>query len=178
MSTFLKDLRVRTQSGFTLVELMVVVAIIGILSAVAIPNFKQYQAKAKTSEAKLQLAALYTAQISFLSDYDTYGTCLVYMGFNPAAEINNRYYAIANAAAVFAEAPAVTNCTLNDTFAAGKFGHTSAATAANATTATVAVSKNAFVAGAAGNISTTAADGLDQWTISQDKVFSHINPGY
>jgi type IV pilus assembly protein PilA len=50
------------QKGFTLVELMVVVAIIGLLSAVAVPNFKKYQAKAKISEAKLQLSALYTAQ--------------------------------------------------------------------------------------------------------------------
>ena len=61
------------QEGFTLVELMVVVAIIGILSAVAIPNFQRYQAKSKTSEAKLQLAAIYTAETSFISDFDMYG---------------------------------------------------------------------------------------------------------
>ena len=53
MKSFLKPLG--RQSGFTLVELMVVVAIIGLLSAVAIPNFKKYQAKSKISEAKLQL---------------------------------------------------------------------------------------------------------------------------
>jgi len=73
---------------------MVVVAIIGLLSAVAIPNFKKYQAKAKMSEAKLQLSALYTAQTAFFSDYNIYHNCLTYMGFDPGPEAANRYYAI------------------------------------------------------------------------------------
>jgi type IV pilus assembly protein PilA len=73
---------------------MIVVAIIGILSAVALPNFKKYQAKSKTSEAKMQLAALYTAEYAFYADYGAYATCLTYMGFNPANEQAGRYYAV------------------------------------------------------------------------------------
>jgi type IV pilus assembly protein PilA len=92
MKGFLKSLK--RQDGFTLVELMVVVAIIGLLSAVAIPNFKKYQAKAKVSEAKLQLSAAYTAQQSFFSDFNMYSNCLPYMGFDPGLESANRYYAI------------------------------------------------------------------------------------
>jgi type IV pilus assembly protein PilA len=92
MKSYLKSLK--RQDGFTLVELMVVVAIIGLLSAVAIPNFKKYQAKAKISEAKLQLSAAYTAESSFFSDFNIYGHCLAYMGFDPNIERNNRYYAI------------------------------------------------------------------------------------
>lgn len=92
MKSFFKSLK--RQDGFTLVELMVVVAIIGLLSAVAIPNFKKYQAKAKTSEAKLQLSAVYTALQSWYSDFDNYGTCLNHMGFDPAVEMMARYYAI------------------------------------------------------------------------------------
>jgi type IV pilus assembly protein PilA len=92
MKAFYKSLK--RQDGFTLVELMVVVAIIGLLSGVAIPNFKKYQSKAKVSEAKLQLSAVYIAQQSFYSDFNMYGHCLTYMGFDPNLEKANRYYSI------------------------------------------------------------------------------------
>jgi len=82
------------ESGFTLVELMIVVAIIGVLSAVAVPNFKKYQAKAKSSEAKVQLAAAYTAEQAFYGDFGMYGHCLGYMGYDPVNETASRYYAI------------------------------------------------------------------------------------
>jgi type IV pilus assembly protein PilA len=91
MKGFFKQQR---ESGFTLVELMIVVAIIGLLSAVAIPNFKKYQARAKISEAKLQLASIYTAEAAFFSDYNMYAACLRYMGFDPDPERFNRYYAV------------------------------------------------------------------------------------
>jgi type IV pilus assembly protein PilA len=106
MKSFFQSLK--RQDGFTLVELMVVVAIIGLLSAVAVPNFKKYQAKSKMSEAKLQLSALYTAESSFYSDYNMYSNCLTYMGFDPGPEVANRYYAIgfSNAAAINASAHA------------------------------------------------------------------------
>jgi len=58
--------------GFTLIELMIVVAIIGILAAIAIPNFLRFQARAKQTEAKQNLGSIYTAYISYFSDISTY----------------------------------------------------------------------------------------------------------
>lgn len=84
--------------GFTLVELMVVVAIIGLLSAVAIPNFQKYQGRSKTTEAKIHLASVYTAEQSFYSDFNIYATCLKTMGYDPTEEINSRYYTVGFAA--------------------------------------------------------------------------------
>lgn len=68
---------VRTnQKGFTLIELMIVVAIIGILAAIAIPNFLQYQLKAKTSEAKTNIGSIRTSQEAFKAEHDFYATCV------------------------------------------------------------------------------------------------------
>jgi len=65
---------IRSKKGFTLIELMIVVAIIGILAAIAIPNFLKFQAKSKQSEAKTNLKAVFTAETSYFGENNTYGT--------------------------------------------------------------------------------------------------------
>ena len=65
------------KGGFTLIELMIVVAIIGILAAIAIPNFIRFQLKSKSSEGKVNLAAIRTAEESYMAEFGTYvGTTL------------------------------------------------------------------------------------------------------
>ena len=57
------------KGGFTLIELMIVVAIIGILAAIAIPNFLRFQLKARSSEGKVNLSAIRTAETSYMSEF-------------------------------------------------------------------------------------------------------------
>jgi type IV pilus assembly protein PilA len=69
------DLRARRiQGGFTLIELMMVVGIIGILASIVIPIFMQYQARARTSEAKATLGAIYTGEIVYVTEEGRYGS--------------------------------------------------------------------------------------------------------
>jgi type IV pilus assembly protein PilA len=71
------------RGGFTLIELMIVVAIIGILAAIAIPNFLRFQLKAKSSEGKTNLAAIRTAEESYFAEYG------VYISANPSPPTAN-----------------------------------------------------------------------------------------
>ena len=65
--------RFHNRKGFTLIELMIVVVIIGILAALAIPRFMQATTKSKQSEAKQILKQIYTMQRAYRQEYNTYG---------------------------------------------------------------------------------------------------------
>lgn len=66
------------QKGFTLIELMIVIAIIGILAAIAIPQFSKYKARGYIASVKTDAKNAHTAMVAYQSDYP---------GITPPAEI-------------------------------------------------------------------------------------------
>ncbi len=82
----------KNQKGFSLVELMIVVAIIGILAAVAVPNFKKFQAKAKQSEAKSLLSNFYASAQAIHGEVGVYPGNFIGTGFKPDGRLTYRIF--------------------------------------------------------------------------------------
>ncbi len=62
----------KNENGFTLIEVMIVIAIIGILAAIAIPNFVQYRNKAYNATAQADTKNAYTSAQAYFTDYPNY----------------------------------------------------------------------------------------------------------
>jgi type IV pilus assembly protein PilA len=167
-------LRVLRKRGFTLIELMIVVAIIGILAAIAIPNFIRFQARSKQGEAKSNLKSLFTAQKSFYQEHDGFRTNIKEIGFAP--ERGNRYHYSNGACAALLDRSAVTettgalfDCVSIDKFKFGSASLTAAYVGTTPTAVGVAPGETAcpacqFSATAAGNIDNDT--NVDSWMIS------------
>ncbi|MEM7504780.1 MAG: pilin [Pseudomonadota bacterium] len=81
----------KVQQGFTLIELMIVVAIIGILAAIAIPAYSDYTIRAQVSEGLNLSAAAKAAVTEFFQDRGTFPTGNVNAGLAAAATIEGNY---------------------------------------------------------------------------------------
>lgn len=185
--------------GFSLVELMVVVAIIGILASIAVPNFQRFQAKTRQSEAKSKLTAVYTSEKAFHAEWNFYYGSLVDVGVQLEGE--SRYhvgfpglggpgvlpanFAPANPAAISTSAtpgafpdmrihPELAAAGLGVGVGAGNCGATSGASAAPGV-GFGADATATFVAGANGIIYDATPD---QWTINQRKDMCNNQIGF
>ena len=130
--------------AFTLIELMIVVAIIGILAAIAIPNFVKFQCRSKQSEVRGNLKALVAAEESYRAEHDSY--------LGVVADVAN--------------GGALPNAT-GFTAIGGKIRYTYSVTAACPDGSGNFLCYTAF-----GNGFADAVDG-DQWTVTQDNQLVH-----
>lgn len=78
------------QTGFTLIEVMIVVVIVGILAAIGIPNFLRYRAHAMQAEARSNLGAIFVGEVSFFTERKEFGN-FTDIGFAITGGGSNRY---------------------------------------------------------------------------------------
>ncbi len=166
--------------GFSLVELMVVVAIIGILAAVAIPQYQNFQAKARMSESQAQLGGLYTAETAYVGMHAQYFADFRDIGYAPSGQIN--YHVGFNAAGGINSpgdpnypgptAPGAAATEFNTATLMGT-GLVAVAGRAVALTAGTVGAIDMFTAQANGNIDADPAP--DTWTIDQFKAITHTS---
>ncbi len=85
------DREMRKQQGFTLIELMIVVAIIGILAAIAIPAYRDYTIRAQVSEGLNLTGACKAAVTEYYQDQGVFPADNVTAGLEAAANIRGKY---------------------------------------------------------------------------------------
>ncbi len=150
----------RNQKGFTLIELMIVVAIIGILAAMAIPNFLKYQAKSRQAEAKINLGGIFVAQTSYFGEQARYGS-FGEAGFALAGSTNRYTYRSGRDLAAGGANANQTGGSAMDTINAGVGGVQAQGIPAALNSA------NGFTATASAQLDTDTV--LDQWHVNDAK---------
>ena len=137
------------QDGFTLIELMIVVAILGILATLATGAFLSYQAKAKQAEVKINFGAIGELALTYKTEYDTYNTDWNGIGWEPQKITRYRYWYNGIAAAGTPASPEV------------GIDYSDPGSSADDT---------AFGVAAVGNIDRD--NSTDQWLYDQDRSFT------
>ena len=157
---------IKGDRGFTLIELMIVVAIIGILAAIAIPNFMTYQAKARQSEAKVNLGGVFTTATSYFAENNTFSVSANALGYKPAGNVRYAIYYGTTGAAGSIVVPGTQN---KITAPCSTVAPAVAPVPAGATGGGL----NGFTAGAVGNIDSDSV--CDEWEINDLRNLTNTN---
>jgi len=97
----------KTQKGFTLIEIMIVVAILGILSAIALPSYQEHVTKSRRTDAKVTLMRIAQLQESFFAQNLSYAENLTALGLGANTILSDdRYYNLS----IFSATGAAANC--------------------------------------------------------------------
>ncbi len=157
---------IKGNRGFTLIELMIVVAIIGILAAIAIPNFMTYQAKARQSEAKVNLGGVFTTATSYFAENNTFSVPTAdTLGYKPAGKVRYAIYYGGTGASNSITVPATQNGISSPcSTVAPAVAPLPAGSAANVT---------GFTSGAVGNIDSDSS--CDEWSINDLRNLTNTN---
>lgn len=156
------------QAGFSLIELMIVVAVVGLLAAIAGPMYERYQAKSRQGEAKLNLSSIFASEKAFYVEYAAYVSSFEALHFAP--EGDRRFYTVgwssAMSGTVNSYAGTYGRPTYDKQNVPATFG-CDASTGTAALPAPVGTNEQTFTVGAAGGI--RIGLGCDVWTINDEK---------
>ena len=188
-------------SGFSLIELMVVVAIIGILATIAVPNFQKFQARSKQTNAKAELSSVFSAQKSFFAEYSTYSAHLVTVGYVPEGtnEAADGYSARAGVKRYYGVSGGMTSAEDNSNITASLLiatptanynaGYPSAANLCSAVqfgefavsiaaaTASISINADMFTAVSSGCPLNSRQATLDIWHINNQRILTNAQSG-
>lgn len=168
MGGILMNSKLKNRGGFTLIELMIVVAIIGLLATIAVPTYMGFLARTRQGEAEANLGGIFTNEQAYYSEFETYSDDFPTIGFALAG--GSKYYDFTAAAPV------------GNSWPSGSWIGKHGSPGDGPPTGTVlnfnvppGATESAFTCIAAGNISN--GDTYDVWSINQNSALNNDYDG-